>query len=107
MKTTNRIDFAATNRAALTEATSLLGILLPGGRRIGAEYVALNPTRPDGNPGSFCINIRTGRWADFATGDRGGDLISLAAYVNGTHQLDAARFLARLLGIDEKGGDNG
>jgi hypothetical protein len=36
---------------------------------------------PDQNPGSFSINVRTGRWADFATGDKGGDVISLAAYL--------------------------
>ena len=44
-------------------------------------YVALNPTRNDRRPGSFKINIRTGRWCDFATGDRGGDPVSLVAYL--------------------------
>ena len=45
----------------------------------GHEYVARNPTRADRRPGSFKINLRTGRWADFATGDKGGDPVSLAA----------------------------
>ena len=42
-----------------------------------------NPTRADRRPGSFSVNTRTGRWADFATGDRGGDVVSLAAYLHG------------------------
>ena len=39
--------------------------------------------RSDRRPGSFSVNTRTGRWADFATGDRGGDVVSLAAYLHG------------------------
>ena len=31
-------------------------------------------------PGSFKVNLDTGRWADFATGDKGGDLVALYAY---------------------------
>jgi hypothetical protein len=38
--------------------------------------------------------------ADFATGDKGGDPISLAAYVFGTSQVDAARTLAAALGVE-------
>jgi hypothetical protein len=44
-------------------------------------YVALNPTRNDRRPGSFKINIRMGRWCDFAAGDQGGDPVSLVAYL--------------------------
>jgi hypothetical protein len=66
----------------------------------GHEWQALNPTRPDKNLGSFSINIRTGRWADFATGDAGGDPVSLAAYCFNTTQADAARTLATALGFD-------
>ena len=65
----------------------------------GSEYVALNPTRADRRPGSFKVNIRTGRWADFSTGDKGGDPISLAAYLAGTGQAEAARNLAEMLGM--------
>ena len=71
-----------------------------GAKRNGREYVALNPTRPgDTNPGSFSINLQTGRWADFASGDRGGDPISLAAYLHGKSQVEAARDLAEALGV--------
>jgi hypothetical protein len=93
------IDFAAINRAALAVLPSLLARWAPGGIVCGSEYVALNPTRADRRPGSFKVNIRTGRWADFATGDKGGDPISLAAYLAGTGQAEAARNLAVMLGM--------
>ena len=94
-----RLDFAAVNRAALAALPSLLARWLPEGQVRGREYVALNPTRTDRRPGSFSINLRTGKWADFATGDRGGDVVSLAAYLSGTKQADAARTLADMLGV--------
>jgi hypothetical protein len=72
---------------------------LPDGRREGNEWVALNPTRNDTARGSFKINLRTGCWADFAAGDRGGDVISLLAYLRGTPQSEAAQDLARQLEV--------
>ena len=65
----------------------------------------VEPTRPDKNPGSFSVNTRTGKWADFATGDKGGDPVSLAAYLFGTAARDAARTLATALGVIEGGHD--
>ncbi len=94
-----RIDFNRVNRAALAALPALLARWLPGGRAEGAEYVVRNPRRVDHRPGSFRINIRTGRWADFATGDRGGDVVSLAAYLSGLKQSKAAEKLAGMLGI--------
>ena len=46
------------------------------------------------------MNVRTGKWGDFATGDRGADLISLAAYLFRLSQADAALRVADMLGID-------
>jgi len=94
-----RIDFAAINRAAMTRLPDLLAQWLPDGRREGVEWVARNPRRPDRRPGSFKINLETGRWADFATGDAGGDPVSLAAYLAGIGQGAAARRIAEMLGI--------
>ncbi|WP_234052606.1 MULTISPECIES: hypothetical protein [unclassified Xanthobacter] len=96
------IDFAAINGAALAALPSILARWLPGGRRQGAEYVVRNPKRADGRPGSFSINLRSGRWSDFATGDAGGDPVSLAAYLFDLTQADAARRLAAMLNV--KGG---
>lgn len=64
--------------------------LLPNGRREGNAWVALNPTRADNNLGSFRINLHTGKWYDFATGDGGRDLVSLVAYLKGVNQYIAA-----------------
>ena len=94
-----RIDFAAVNRAALAALPALLQRWLPDGRQVGREYLARNPRRADKRAGSFKVNTRTGRWADFATGDAGGDVVSLAAYLGGTGQAEAARSLADMLRV--------
>jgi len=94
------IDFETIGQTALVLAPAILRRLLPDGRVIGREYVAKNPRRQDRRAGSFKINVVTGRWADFATGDRGGDLIALVAYLEGVTQSEAARLLSRMLGVD-------
>lgn len=93
------IDFLRINRAALARLPDILDRWLPGGRIKGAEYVALNPCRTDRRLGSFRVNMQTGQWADFAVADaRGGDVVSLAAYLAGTGQVEAAERLAAMLG---------
>ena len=94
-----RINFDAINDAALAALPVLLERWLPDGHRHGHEWIARNPTRDDRTPGSFSINTRTGRWGDFATGDRGGDPVSLAAYLFGLTQVQAARRLGDMLGV--------
>lgn len=91
--------FQATNVAARVNLLPILQRWLPDGRMHGQEYVARNPKRLDRHPGSFSINLKSGKWADFATGDRGGDPISLAAYLFDLHQAEAARRLADMLGV--------
>jgi hypothetical protein len=98
-----RLDFERINRAALSRLPDLLARWLPGGRTEGREYVVRNPRRDDRRPGSFKINLDSGRWADFATGDKGGDPISLAAYLANCRQIDAARRIAAMLGIASHG----
>jgi hypothetical protein len=95
-----RIDFAYVNTVAARNADAIVRRWLPDGRREGAEHVARNPTRDDQKPGSFKVNLNTGRWADFSTGDRGGDLVSLAAFLFRLNQADAAKNVAEMLGID-------
>ncbi len=94
-----RLDFPAINRAALASLPALLRRWLPDGQLVGREYEARNPKRADRRPGSFKVNVNTGKWADFATGDKGGDVVSLAAYLSGTGQAEAARALADMLGV--------
>ena len=49
--------------------------------------------------------MHTGKWNDFASGDKGGDLVSLLAYLRGCSQTEAARILAGQLGL-QFGGDH-
>ena len=100
MSVPRRIAFARVAAAALGHADVLARRWLPDGRREGAEWVAINPTRADHRKGSFKISLRTGRWSDFATGEAGGDLIALAAYLFRLHQAEAAQKIAAALGID-------
>jgi hypothetical protein len=97
--TRRRIDFASVNSAALRELPALLARWLPDGRTQGREWTARNPRRADRRAGSFRVNLRSCKWCDFATGDKGGDPISLTAYLFDLKQSDAARRLADMLGV--------
>ncbi len=94
-----RLDFVEINRAALASLPALLRRWLPDGRLVGREYEARNPTRADRRPGSFRVNVNSGKWADFACGAKGGDVVSLAAYLSGRGQAEAARALGDMLGV--------
>ncbi|GFM35963.1 DUF927 domain-containing protein [Desulfovibrio psychrotolerans] len=95
----SKIDFDSINSAARSSFERVLANLLPDGRIEGGEYVARNPTRADSRPGSFKVNIATGMWSDFATGDSGNDPVNLYAYVKGMKQSEAARELAKMVGV--------
>lgn len=84
---------------ALGEAHWLVPELLPTGKLRNGRYWALNPNRGDRALGSFYVTIATGSWRDWANGDRGGDLVSLAAFVWNVKQLEAAEQLASRLGL--------
>jgi len=102
----HRPNFAAVNRAALARLPDVLARLLPGGRAVGAEWHAGSLRGEAGD--SLRVRLRgdrAGRWCDFATGDKGGDPVSLAAAVAGVPQDEAARRLARMLGVE--GADHG
>jgi hypothetical protein len=95
-----KIAFRRVAEAALMHADVLVPRWLPDGRREGAEWVARNPTRADNKRGSFKVNVRTGRWSDFAVDAAGRDLTSLAAYLFRLSQGQAAVKVAAALGID-------
>lgn len=94
-----KVDFKRISAAALANIDSILASRLPDGKRCGHEYQAINPTRTDAKLGSFTINCNTGAWADFATGDKGGDLIALIAFLDDVKQGEAAKQLAGFLGL--------
>ncbi len=93
------LDFDAIAAAALPHLESLLCEWLPGGKKDGVEYVATNPTRGDRKAGSFRINTATGVWCDFASNDSGSDTIALVAYLEDCKQGEAAKRLAKRLGM--------
>ena len=70
---------------------TILTQICPGGTISGREYMAGSI---NGGPGkSFSFNLVTGKWADFATGEKGGDIIALYAAVNRINNAEAARTL--------------
>ncbi len=100
-------DFRGVASAALRIAHDLVPRWLPDGRAEGNEWVAVNPRRPSSDGGgAFRINLHTGAWADFAGTDKGGDLISLWAYLHGLEQWPACRAVAEQVGMDP-GGSSG
>jgi len=95
------IDFEAIK--VMLDPARVVPQWVPDGKRVGKEWVARNPNRQDEKPGSFSVNLHSGEWADFAEsakGARGGDLVSLFAYLNhGGDQVSAARELMRTHGL--------
>jgi uncharacterized protein (DUF927 family) len=96
----DNFPFATIAAAALANFGPVMAALgLAGGKQSGPEYLPLNPKRDDHTPGSFSINRNSGFWMDAADNAKGGDLISLAAYLQGCSQIEAAERLAGPLGI--------
>lgn len=100
---TKRPSFADVKSAALKDIDRVLAHWLPNGKRVdgGKEYTAPNPTRTDKRAGSLKVSLSKGTWADFATGDKGGDLIDLVRYLDGGTDIEACNKLADLLHVSE------
>ncbi|EJL97881.1 DNA/RNA helicase, superfamily II [Pseudomonas sp. GM102] len=96
-----RPTFAQVKGAALHNIDRVLTHWLPNGKRVdgGKEYTAPNPTRSDKRAGSLKISLSKGTWSDFATGDKGGDLIDLVRYLDGGTDVEACNKLADLLNV--------
>lgn len=88
-----KLDFDGLKQQLHADIEGTVRNWLPGGRKEVHEYVVENPTRDDHKKGSFKINLRTGKWQDFATGDTGGDLISLYGYLKGVKNGEAYKLL--------------
>lgn len=85
------VDFAALAERLLSQSRSLLADWFPQGKLQGREFCVGDL---HGSPGeSLKINVETGRWSDFASGDAGGDLISLYAAMHGIKQIEAVKAL--------------
>jgi putative DNA primase/helicase len=88
------ITFEEMNGRLLSQVPGILESWIPGGKLLGKEYKGKNPTRADSTIGSFSVNVHTGQWADFATNDKGGDLVSLYAYLKHIGNGDAIKELS-------------
>ena len=86
------VDFKAIAGALAARAEQLVPQWLPNGRRDGHEWKIGSLAGEAGK--SLSINLRTGVWADFASDEKGGDLLSLYAAIEGLSMLEAARRLA-------------
>jgi hypothetical protein len=89
--------FDDVNTAAVAAYPGLLSQLFPKGHLCGREFCVGNL---QGEPGeSLSVNVETGVWKDFATGDKGSDPVGLFAAINGFGQVEAKDQLAQLLGL--------
>lgn len=96
------IRFEALAQALLARAGHLVPAWLQGGHSRGHEYVCGGL---GGGAGKSCsVNLTTGAWADFATGEQGGDLISLYAAMHGMTMGKAAVQVARDEGLEDVAG---
>jgi hypothetical protein len=84
--------FDQLGRQLLASSLSFLREWLPLGRLKGGEYQVGSLAGEGGD--SLSINIKSGKWSDFATGERGGDLISLYAGVKSISQVQAFKELS-------------
>lgn len=89
-------DFESLDGWLLDRAAELLPQWLSNGRKIGQEWCIGNL---EGEPGqSLKINMRSGRWRDFATGKGGKGLTALWAARHQLGQLQAGKELAEKYG---------
>ena len=90
------IDFGELAEALLQRAHLLVPEWLPDGVQRGHEYVCGGL---GGGKGTSCsVNLTTGRWADFAGDESGGDLTSLYAAIHNLNNGQAAVQLMAMLG---------
>lgn len=85
------MNFKQLSQQLLQDLPNLCSEWFPAGKRRGSEFKigGLNGERGD----SLSINLKTGIWKDFATGETGGDAISLYAAKHGISQGEAAKAL--------------
>jgi putative DNA primase/helicase len=88
-------DFSELNQKALPYIESICRELFPAGKKSGREFKVGSLS---GEPGdSMSINVQTGMWADFATGEKGG-ILRLIQLARNTDIKSAADWLAGKIG---------
>jgi putative DNA primase/helicase len=92
-----RLDFSAVNAAAVSALPAVVVQWLPNGHREGHEWCVGSLRGEAGR--SLKINLRTGKWCDFAEGVGGRDPVALAAALFNMSQGKACRAVAEMLGV--------
>lgn len=90
------IPFQEIQERAAQVAEAIARRWLPNGQRNGGWWVCNVPWREDKHP-SFGLSLSTGRWKDFAGGEK-GDVIDLYQRLYGGTKVDAAKAVARVIG---------
>lgn len=94
------LDYARLREDTISQTLATAKRLAPDGKLNGKEWDALCPSRPDSKLGSFKINVESGMWSDFSTGEKGGDIISYCKYCRGYGSMaEAAAEVIDILGI--------
>lgn len=94
-------DFRRINDAIRPSMETILRQLFPNGRRLGQDFVVGSLNGEEGSSLRVCLSgQKAGVWADFATGDKGADIINLIAAAEGCSQSEAARKLAKMAGAN-------
>ena len=97
------IPFEQIQSVSLANADRLLAGWFSKGKRVGKEFCVGNLAGDAGD--SLKVNLTTGKWSDFATGEGGHDLIDLRAKMLRSDRTAAARELGDDLGITSNGQD--
>ena len=108
VRKSGRVDFDRINAEALVSLEAVCRRLLPNGD--GARVTNMSRSirvAAIATWDRFKINLKSGVWADFASGDKGGDPVSLVAFIEDCKQGEAALKLARMLGLDGGGRRHG
>jgi putative DNA primase/helicase len=91
--------------SSLQHSERIVKSWFPVGKMRGNEYLTLNSKRGDKDIGSFCINLQSGKWSDFAGGNdaKGGDLVSLHHWYFATESMSySAKVVGEMVGIEGK-----
>lgn len=96
----NKLDFEGLARTLLSQCRVFLPQWLSGGKLIGVEWTCGDLSGKAGN--SLKVNVHSGKWADFASGDKGGDLISLYAAIHSIDQKKAYDILSEQFSYNTK-----
>lgn len=86
------------SRLTASHIEALCRAWLSHGKKQGGWWVCTTPWRDDGSP-SLGVSFSSGRWTDFATGEK-GDMIDLSMRLFGDSLQETIKGFAEMLGID-------